>query len=44
MVTKIIACSDIHIPSLKGIEELKVILQRFIDDCKKVVEEEGYYK
>lgn len=40
-VNKIIACSDIHVPALKGIEELKQILQSFIDDCKKVVEEEG---
>lgn len=41
MITKIIACSDIHIPSLKGIEELKIILQRFIDSCKEIVEKEG---
>ena len=25
MVTKIIACSDIHIPSLKGIDELNLV-------------------
>ncbi len=41
MITKIIACSDIHIPSLKGIEDLKEILQKFIEECKKIVEEEG---
>lgn len=41
MITKIIACADVHIPSLKGIEELKVVLQRFIDKCKKIVKEEG---
>lgn len=41
MVTKIIACSDIHVPSLKGIEDLKEILQKFIEECKKIVEEEG---
>lgn len=40
MITKIIACSDIHVPSLKGIEQLKVVLQRFIDKCKKIVDEE----
>lgn len=39
-VTKIIACSDIHIPALKGIDSLKVILQRFIDECKRIVSEE----
>ena len=41
MVTKIIACSDIHIPSLKGIEELKETLSIFLDKCRKVVKEEG---
>jgi DNA repair exonuclease SbcCD nuclease subunit len=40
-ISKIIACSDIHIPSLKGIEELKEILTTFINQCKKIVEEEG---
>lgn len=40
MITKIIACADIHIPSLKGIEELKVVLQAFIDKCKRIVENE----
>lgn len=40
-ITKIIACSDIHVPALKGIDNLKVILQRFIDECKRIVEEEG---
>ena len=40
MVTKIIACSDIHIPSLKGIDELKETLTVFIEKCKKIVEDE----
>ena len=40
MVTKIIACSDIHIPSLKGIEELKETLTVFIEKCKKIVKDE----
>lgn len=40
MINKIIACSDIHVPSLKGIEQLKTVLQRFIDKCKKIVDEE----
>lgn len=40
MVTKIIACSDIHVPSLKGIDELKEILSAFIEKCKKIVKEE----
>lgn len=40
MVTKIIACSDIHIPSLKGIDELKETLTTFIEKCKKIVKDE----
>jgi len=40
MITKIIACSDIHIPSLKGMDELKEHLQRFILQCHKVVADE----
>ena len=40
MVTKIIACSDIHIPQLKGIDEIKEILSRFLTECKKIVEGE----
>lgn len=41
MITKIIACADIHIPALKGIDELKEILSGFIEQCKKIVKEEG---
>ena len=40
MVTKIIACSDIHIPSLKGIDELKETLTVFIEKCKKIIKDE----
>jgi DNA repair exonuclease SbcCD nuclease subunit len=40
MVTKIIVCSDIHIPSLKGIDELKETLTVFIEKCKKIVKDE----
>lgn len=40
MITKVIGCADIHIPSLKGIEGLKEHLQRFIDKCKKIVDDE----
>jgi DNA repair exonuclease SbcCD nuclease subunit len=40
-ITKIIACSDIHIPSLKGIEEIKETLTLFLEKCRKVVKEEG---
>ena len=40
MVTKIIACSDIHIPQLKGITEIKEILRVFLTECKKIVEGE----
>lgn len=41
MVTKIISCADIHIPALKGIDELKGILSTFVEQCKKIVKEEG---
>ena len=41
MITKIIACADIHIPAYKGIEELKSVLSEFIAKCKKVTKEEG---
>lgn len=40
MIKKIIACGDIHVPSLKGIDQLKVVLQNFLDKCKKIIEEE----
>lgn len=40
-INKIIACSDIHIPALKGIDELKEILTTFINQCKKIVKKEG---
>ena len=40
-VSKIIACSDIHVPSLKGIDELKEILTTFINQCKNIVKKEG---
>jgi len=41
MITKIIACADIHIPALKGIDELKEILSKFINQCKNIINEEG---
>lgn len=41
MITKIIACADIHIPALKGIDELKEILTKFVKKCEQIVEEEG---
>lgn len=40
MITKIIACSDIHIPQLKGLTEIKEILGNFLTKCKKIVQEE----
>ena len=39
-ITKIIACSDVHMPSLKGIDELKKHLERFIGECKDIIEGE----
>lgn len=41
MITKIISCADIHIPALKGIDELKSILAKFIEKCHQIVKEEG---
>lgn len=41
MITRIISCADIHIPALKGIDELKGILTKFVNSCEKIVEEEG---
>ena len=41
MITKIIACGDIHVPSLKGIDQLRSVLEKFIEKCKKIVDEEG---
>lgn len=40
-ITKIIACSDIHIPSLKGIDDLKEILTTFLKQCKNIVNKDG---
>jgi DNA repair exonuclease SbcCD nuclease subunit len=40
-INKIIACSDIHIPSLKGIDDIKEILTTFLGQCKKIVKKEG---
>ena len=39
MITKIIACADIHIPNYQGIDELKDILTTFINQCKTIVNE-----
>lgn len=41
MVTKIISCGDIHIPTLKGIDEMKEILTTFLGQCKNIIEKEG---
>ena len=41
MVTKIIACSDIHIPNFFGINDIKEILIKFIDICKNIADENG---
>lgn len=44
MITKIIACSDIHIPAYKGLDELKDVLEKFIAECKKITKKEGVDK
>ena len=41
MITKIIACSDIHFPLINGFEKLEKILLDFINQCKKIVEKEN---
>ena len=41
MITKIIACSDIHIPPYRKIGELHGTLEKFINQCKAIVEENG---
>jgi DNA repair exonuclease SbcCD nuclease subunit len=41
MITKIIACSDIHIPPYRKIGELHGTLERFIKQCADIVEENG---
>lgn len=37
MISKIIACADVHIRNLRRIDEYKVQLYKFIDLCKKEV-------
>lgn len=44
MITKIIACSDIHIPAYKGLDELKDVLEKFFIECKKITKKEGVDK
>lgn len=40
MVTKIIACSDIHIPNLNGMDILQEVMETFISKCKGIVKKE----
>lgn len=41
MITKIIACGDIHVPSYKGIDQIRSVMETFIAKCKKIAKEEG---
>ena len=41
MIKKIIQVSDIHIPNYKRISEYQNVLLKFIDECKKIVNNEG---
>lgn len=41
MITKIIACADIHIPAFKGLDDLKEILEKFLERCRDIVNKEG---
>lgn len=40
-ITTIIHCADIHVPALKGLDELKETLQAFINSCKRITSERG---
>ncbi len=40
MVKKIIACADIHIRNLEGLDDLQVTLESFIKKCKSIVAKE----
>ncbi len=41
MITKIIATSDLHIRKLIGLDEAREQLEKFLNDCKKIVSENG---
>lgn len=41
MITKIIACADIHIRNLRRQDEYEVQLRKFINECKDIVKENG---
>lgn len=42
MVTKIIACSDIHIRNYKRLDEYQIQLKKFIEQCEMIVNENGH--
>lgn len=41
MITKIIACADVHIRNLRRQEEYQQQLKKFISDCQKITDENG---
>ena len=41
MITKIIATSDLHIRNYKRMDETKEQFEKFLDDARKIVEENG---
>lgn len=41
MITKIIHCADIHIRNFLRLEEYQVQLQKFIDKCREIVNQNG---
>lgn len=41
MITKIIATADLHIRNLKRLDETKEQFEKFLDEAKKIVEENG---
>lgn len=41
MIKKVIGIADIHIPNVRGIEELKTVIKEFLKQAKQIVEEAG---
>ena len=40
MITKIIACADIHFRNLEGLTELQEVLNNFLEKCREIVSKE----
>lgn len=42
MVKVVIACSDIHIRNIRRIDEISEVLDKFIEECRKIVSQYNY--